>query len=261
MQAESSRAVIAALFANLGIAIAKVVGFVFTGAASMLAEAIHSFADSSNQGLLFLGEHDMEMIGGPGKTGDPSKYLYMIPAWNLGAVPEGSYITVVACDTRNVISSEFGDTPQMINTEAGAPVTVQPWDMRTDSYPVTITYDVVTVEGNTYVESVPSAPALPTGEAAAQAAEFCGTAYLFDNVPGGVGLAERIHERAEWLIARAAELCDRCTCEVGCPCCVGANVLSAEAGTPLDPALSVGARKASALRLLGALGFAPPEPC
>ncbi len=55
MQADSSRAVIAALFANLGIAVAKVVGFMFTGAASMLAEAIHSFADSSNQGLLLLG--------------------------------------------------------------------------------------------------------------------------------------------------------------------------------------------------------------
>jgi cation diffusion facilitator family transporter len=55
VKAESSRAVLAALIANLGIAAAKLVGFVFTGAASMLAEAIHSFADSSNQGLLLLG--------------------------------------------------------------------------------------------------------------------------------------------------------------------------------------------------------------
>ena len=40
-----------------GIAIAKFVGFVITGSASMLAEAIHSVADSGNQGLLLLGGH------------------------------------------------------------------------------------------------------------------------------------------------------------------------------------------------------------
>jgi cation diffusion facilitator family transporter len=49
------RAIIAAFFANLGIAIAKFIGFAFTGAASMLAEAVHSVADTSNQGLLLLG--------------------------------------------------------------------------------------------------------------------------------------------------------------------------------------------------------------
>jgi len=55
MKGGSRRAIIAAFVANLGIAIAKVIGFAFTGAASMLAEAIHSFADTSNQGLLILG--------------------------------------------------------------------------------------------------------------------------------------------------------------------------------------------------------------
>lgn len=50
-----SKAVIAALMANAGIAVAKFVGFVITGSASMLAESIHSVADSGNQGLLLLG--------------------------------------------------------------------------------------------------------------------------------------------------------------------------------------------------------------
>src|SRR3954454_5063863 len=55
---DGSRAAIAAAFAaNLGIAIAKFVGFIFTGAASLLAEAIHSVADTGNQGLLMLGRH------------------------------------------------------------------------------------------------------------------------------------------------------------------------------------------------------------
>ncbi len=50
-----TRAVIAALMANAGIAIAKFVGFLITSSASMLAESIHSVADSANQGLLLLG--------------------------------------------------------------------------------------------------------------------------------------------------------------------------------------------------------------
>ncbi|MGH9040670.1 MAG: cation diffusion facilitator family transporter [Acidimicrobiia bacterium] len=49
------KAILAAFAANLGIAISKFVGFAFTGAASMLAEAVHSVADTSNQGLLLLG--------------------------------------------------------------------------------------------------------------------------------------------------------------------------------------------------------------
>jgi cation diffusion facilitator family transporter len=50
-----SKAIIAAFLANLGIAISKFVGFAFTGSSSMLAEAIHSVADTGNQGLLLLG--------------------------------------------------------------------------------------------------------------------------------------------------------------------------------------------------------------
>jgi cation diffusion facilitator family transporter len=52
---ESRRAIIAALAANLGIALSKLVGFLITGSASMLAESIHSAADSGNQCLLLLG--------------------------------------------------------------------------------------------------------------------------------------------------------------------------------------------------------------
>jgi cation diffusion facilitator family transporter len=50
-----TKAVLAALFANAGIAVAKFVGFLITGATSMLAEAVHSVADSGNQALLLLG--------------------------------------------------------------------------------------------------------------------------------------------------------------------------------------------------------------
>jgi cation diffusion facilitator family transporter len=51
----SRKAIIAAFFANLGIAVSKFVGFAITGSASLLAEAIHSVADTGNQALLMLG--------------------------------------------------------------------------------------------------------------------------------------------------------------------------------------------------------------
>lgn len=50
-----TRAIVAALLANAGIAVAKFVGWLITGSSSMLAEAVHSVADTSNQGLLLLG--------------------------------------------------------------------------------------------------------------------------------------------------------------------------------------------------------------
>jgi cation diffusion facilitator family transporter len=51
----SMKAIIAALLANLGIAITKFIAYVFSGSASMLAESVHSLADSGNQLLLIIG--------------------------------------------------------------------------------------------------------------------------------------------------------------------------------------------------------------
>lgn len=50
-----TKAVLAALFANLGIAVTKFGAWALTGASSMLAEGVHSLADSGNQALLLLG--------------------------------------------------------------------------------------------------------------------------------------------------------------------------------------------------------------
>jgi cation diffusion facilitator family transporter len=54
--AGSTRAILAALLANAGIAVAKFVGYLITGSSSMLAESVHSVADTANQGLLLFGQ-------------------------------------------------------------------------------------------------------------------------------------------------------------------------------------------------------------
>ncbi len=52
---EGKGAIFAAFAANVGIAISKFIAFLLTGATSMLAEGVHSLADSSNQVLLLIG--------------------------------------------------------------------------------------------------------------------------------------------------------------------------------------------------------------
>ncbi len=55
MQEDSRRAVLAALLANIGIAVAKLVAFAVTGATALLAESTHSIADAGNEALLAFG--------------------------------------------------------------------------------------------------------------------------------------------------------------------------------------------------------------
>jgi DEAD/DEAH box helicase domain-containing protein len=70
------------------------------------------------------------------------------------------------------------------------------------------------------------------------------TIYLYEAMPGGVGLSERLWARHDELVAGAAELVAACSCESGCPACTGPR---------LDPLVDA---KALALRLLRALGAA-----
>lgn len=62
MATGGTRAILAAMVANAGIAVAKFIAYLVTGSASMLAESVHSVADTSNQGLLLLGGRQARRI-------------------------------------------------------------------------------------------------------------------------------------------------------------------------------------------------------
>jgi DEAD/DEAH box helicase domain-containing protein len=67
------------------------------------------------------------------------------------------------------------------------------------------------------------------------------TIYLYESVPGGVGLSERLWQRHDELVAGAADLIANCECEAGCPACTGPR---------LEPEIDA---RALSLRLLGEL--------
>ena len=74
------------------------------------------------------------------------------------------------------------------------------------------------------------------------------TIYLYESVPGGVGLAERLYARHDELVAAAEGLIRTCNCDAGCPACTGPR---------LEPDINA---KALARRLLGELGAASLRP-
>ncbi|HEX4619974.1 MAG TPA: Zn-binding domain-containing protein, partial [Myxococcaceae bacterium] len=73
---------------------------------------------------------------------------------------------------------------------------------------------------------------------------FNPTLFLYDSVAGGVGLAERLFEQRVELLRRTRALLEACSCQDGCPACIGPVL-----GAPTAP------RKPLCLEVLGALGI------
>ena len=92
---------------------------------------------------------------------------------------------------------------------------------------------------------------------------FDPTLFLYDQVPGGVGLAGRLFEEREALCRRTRALIEGCACELGCPACIGPDVGIADPGANFgaqasdrEPTLErERSRKRIALDLLQALGI------
>jgi len=88
----STRAIIAAMLANLGIALAKFVAFFFSGSSSMLGEGVHSLADTGNQILLLRGgavsrkKADAEHPFGHGRERYVYAFVVSIILFSVGGV-------------------------------------------------------------------------------------------------------------------------------------------------------------------------------
>ena len=66
--------------------------------------------------------------------------------------------------------------------------------------------------------------------------------FLYDNYPGGIGLAAPLHDQRESILRRAWQLVQACACAHGCPSCIG-PVMPRGDGPELNP-------KRAALRIL-----------
>jgi DEAD/DEAH box helicase domain-containing protein len=81
---------------------------------------------------------------------------------------------------------------------------------------------------------------------------FDPTVFVYDRMPGGVGLAPRLYEQRQELLFRTVRLLSSCSCESGCPSCIG-PVMQAVPQGPLP------SRREIALRILADLGIGLPH--
>jgi DEAD/DEAH box helicase domain-containing protein len=67
----------------------------------------------------------------------------------------------------------------------------------------------------------PAAAGVAPEQSGSPNAGYSPTLFLYEHVPGGTGLAERIWEQRDVLLARALRMIESCPCDAGCPACVG----------------------------------------
>jgi DEAD/DEAH box helicase domain-containing protein len=85
---------------------------------------------------------------------------------------------------------------------------------------------------------------------------FDPTIFLYDHVPGGIGLAPRLFEAREELLRRARSVALECSCEAGCPACIGpevGQVIGPEGAMPVQT-MALVSRKRIIADLLEAVG-------
>jgi cation diffusion facilitator family transporter len=89
---ETTRSIVVSLGANVAIAVAKLVGALITGSGSMLAEGLHSVADSGNEGLLLWGRREAKKRAtalhplGPGRATYFWSFIVALLLFSMGGV-------------------------------------------------------------------------------------------------------------------------------------------------------------------------------
>jgi DEAD/DEAH box helicase domain-containing protein len=100
-------------------------------------------------------------------------------------------------------------------------------------------------------------PEGPPGKGDGEGPGFDPTIFLYDHIAGGIGLAPRLFDEREALLARTRALIEGCGCGQGCPACIGPE--SGEAASPVDPSqpMKQVSRRALVMEILDALGVRP----
>ncbi len=109
------------------------------------------------------------------------------------------------------------------------------------------------------------APRMASGVHGGMKKGFDPTLFLYEHIPGGTGLSERIYEQREALVAQALDLISRCPCETGCPACVGPSEAALTVGAAGEPltrrALAMGLlREVVSARARASRAWRVPEP-
>lgn len=106
----STKAVVTAVIANGLVTIAKFVGFAFSGSSALLAEAIHSLADTANQALLYLG---LKRSQRPADEKHPFGYGHEQYFWNLVSAVTIFFLGCIYTTMHSLEQLKYGHTPEM----------------------------------------------------------------------------------------------------------------------------------------------------
>jgi DEAD/DEAH box helicase domain-containing protein len=94
--------------------------------------------------------------------------------------------------------------------------------------------DLGTTLGDTALEDVDEngqhAASVPRRVRGGPQPGYAPTLFVYEHTPGGIGLAERIWEQRDVLLARTMRLIETCACDGGCPACVGPSDVVSQAG-------------------------------
>lgn len=97
----------------------------------------------------------------------------------------------------------------------------------------------------------------PPSKGGGRGEPFDPTIFLYDKIPGGVGLATRLFEERRLLMERVHTLIEACPCDEGCPACIGPEIGAPQSPAGLEHTEAVDfapSRKRNAIHLLSSVG-------